>query len=120
MPCMDRQSVDRLEHTAFDGSINVADSPCNNYVAQVSHLASLGFGTSPSSKTFFDYLLCALLLTMHNNICMWRAFFHKEAIYVDRKLGKQQQMDRDRIGQNNNRDELHVVGDQWCPRWPVL
>jgi hypothetical protein len=53
MPCMDRQSADSPEHTAEDGSINVADSPCNNYIARVSHPASLGFGVAPSSKTFF-------------------------------------------------------------------
>jgi len=53
MPCMDRQSADSPEHTAFDGSINVADSPCNNYVARASHPASPGFGVAPSSKTFF-------------------------------------------------------------------
>ena len=53
MPCMDRQSINNLEHTAFDGSINVEDSPCNNYIARKSHLASPGFGVTPSSKTFF-------------------------------------------------------------------
>jgi hypothetical protein len=53
MPYKDRQSADRPEHTIFDGSINVVDSPCNDYVARASHPASLGFGVAPSSKTFF-------------------------------------------------------------------
>jgi hypothetical protein len=53
MPCMDGQSADRPEHTTFDGSINIVDSPCNNYVARASHPASPGFGVALSSKTFF-------------------------------------------------------------------
>ena len=53
MPLMDKQSADSPEHTALDGSINLADNPCNNYVARASHLASLGFSVAPSSKIFF-------------------------------------------------------------------
>ena len=47
------QSLDSPEHTAQDGSINVPDRPCNNYIARASHAASPGFGVAPSSKTFF-------------------------------------------------------------------
>ena len=105
MPCMDRQSTYSPKHTAEDGSIKVEDNPCNNYVARASHPASPGFSVAPSSKTFFQYLLCASLLTTHNKICMWRAFSHRVAIYVDRKLGEQQRMNWDGIGRNR---KLHA------------
>ena len=100
MPCMDRQSAYSLEHTAEDGSIKVEDNLCNNYIAWASHPASPGFGIAPSLKAFFLYLLCASLLTTRNKICMWRAFSHRVAIYVDRKLGEQQRMKWDGIGRN--------------------